>query len=72
MNPILSRINNQQNNLLNLASQIKNGNPNVLYQQMLNNNPQFRQFVEQNKGKTIEQIANENGIDVNALMQIIK
>lgn len=42
-------------------------NPDDLYRELIQNNPQFRQFVEQNKGKTIEQIAQENGINPNFL-----
>lgn len=54
-------------NLLSQIVQIKNmlsgKNPDDLYNQMMENNPQFRQFIEANKGKTVEQIAKENGIN---------
>lgn len=40
-----------------------NGNPEEMYNHMLQNNPKFREFVEQNKGKSPEQIASEHGID---------
>ena len=42
-------------------------NPDEYYTQLMQSNPQFRQFMEQNKGKTPEQIANENGINLNLL-----
>lgn len=43
---------------------LRNGNPDQIAQQMMQNNPQFRQFVEANKGKTPEQVAREHGIDL--------
>lgn len=62
-------LNNSQNQ--NLLSQIQsinnmlNGkNPDELFKQLMQNNPQFRQFYEANKDKTPEQIAKENGIDL--------
>ena len=66
MNPILSALN--QPNSRNLLSQI-NGllsgkNPDAVFSDLMQNNPQFRSFVEQNKGKTPEQIAKENGLNI--------
>lgn len=68
MNPILSMLQNSDSgNLLSQIVQIKNmlsgKNPDDLYNQMMENNPQFRQFIEANKGKSVEQIAKENGIN---------
>lgn len=58
---------NSGGNLLSQISSIKNmlegKNADELYNNMLQNNPQFKAFVEQNKGKSIEQIAKENGIN---------
>ena len=62
MNPLFNN-SNGINNLLGLLS----GNPNQLLMNMLQTNPQFRQFYEANKNKTPEQIAKENGIDFNAV-----
>lgn len=42
-------------------------NPDEYFNELMRNNPQFRQFVEANRGKTPEQIAGENGIDINLL-----
>lgn len=42
-------------------------NPDTMFSDLYNNNPQFRQFVDANKGKSPEQIAQENGIDINLL-----
>lgn len=67
MNPILSMLQNSGGNLLSQIASIKNmlegKNADELYNSMLQNNPQFKAFVEQNKGKSIEQIAKENGIN---------
>ena len=54
-------------NLLSQIVQIKNmlegKNTDEVFNDMFKNNPQFRQFVEANKGKSVEQIAQENGIN---------
>lgn len=57
MNPILQNLN-------------KRNNPNNMFSNMLNSNPQFRQFVEENKGKSPEQIAKEHGIDYNEVIKL--
>ena len=49
------------NNLLSQLLSIKN--PDAFYQKMIVSNPQFAKFIEDNKGKTPEQIAKENGVD---------
>lgn len=36
----------------------------MMMRMMMKINPQFRQFVEQNRGKTPEQIAQEHGISL--------
>lgn len=75
MNPILQALSgatNKQNNIMGLLSMLKNGNPNVVFNQMMQTNPQFRSFVEANKGKNVEQIAQENGIDLSMLKSFLK
>ena len=57
MNPILQNLN-------------KRNNPNNMFSNMLNSNPQFRQFIEENKGKSPEQIAKEHGIDYNEVIKL--
>ena len=76
MNPILNMMmGSNANNALNQAMQLKQllqgGNPNVIYQQMLQNNPQFRQFVSDNQGKSPDQIAQAYGIDPNTIKQLL-
>lgn len=41
--------------------------PDAVFSALMGSNPMFRQFVEQNRGKSPEQIARENGIDFAAL-----
>ena len=59
--------NSASGNLLSRVLQIKNmlegKNPDAVFDEMMQNNPDFRKFVESNRGKSPEQIARENGID---------
>lgn len=41
--------------------------PDAVFSALMSSNPMFRQFIEQNQGKSPEQIARENGIDFSAL-----
>lgn len=50
-------------NLLGLIAQLKNGNPQAIYNQMYQSNPQFRDFANSMKGKTPEQAFQEKGFD---------
>ena len=50
-----------------------NGNANNsdwLFENMMRNNPQFAKFVSDNKGKSPEQIAKENGIDYQSVLNL--
>lgn len=46
-------------------------NSNEVYNNMLQNNPEFRKFVNDTKGKSIEDIALEYDIDLNILKQLL-
>lgn len=77
MNPILNMMQgNGANSMLARAMQMKQmlqgGNPDVMFRQMLQTNPQFAQFVRENSGKSPEQIAQAYGIDVGLLNQLIR
>lgn len=65
-----------QNNPLAMISQIKqmmNGqNPQAFARMLANKNPQFAQFLQENKGKSPEQIARENGIDISQIRKFMK
>lgn len=71
MNPLMMAMNGSNNKMaqaMQVMKMLRSGNPEQIAQQMMQNNPQFRQFVEANKGKTPEQVAKENGIDLNQIM----
>ena len=54
------------NPILDQLSQIRQQGPsNVLFNQMYQNNPQFRQFADSMRGKTPDQAFRENGLDFN-------
>lgn len=55
---------NKMGQVANVLKMLRSGNPDQIAQQMMQSNPQFRQFVEANKGKTPEQVAREHGIDL--------
>lgn len=71
INPILQMLNSRSNinNVLNLLS---SNDPNKVFNQLIRSNPQFASFVDANKGKSIEQIASENNIDLNMIRQFLR
>ena len=77
MNPLMMAMqgaNNPMNKMrqvANLMKMLRSGNPDQIAQQMMQNNPQFRQFVEANRGKTPEQVAREHGIDLNQIKSMM-
>lgn len=74
-NPILNAL-GRNNGMFNRIAEIKqiiNGQPaDVLYNRLMQTNPGFSQFVQQNKGKSAEQIAIEHGVDPSIIQQILK
>lgn len=77
MNPLMaamqsaSRPANRMGQVASLMKMLQSGNPEQAFQQMMQNNPQFRQFVEANRGKTPEQVAQEHGIDLSQLKSMM-
>ena len=68
MNPLFQAMsggNNKMAQAMQVIKMLRSGNPEQIARQMMQNNPQFRQFVEANKGKTPEQVAQEYGVDLN-------
>lgn len=57
---------------MQVAQALRGSNPEQLMRSMMKSNPQFAAFVEQNRGKSPEQIAREHGIDLGAVMQALK
>lgn len=83
VNPILSRLgspsaapaNNpmaQIQQLRQMAQMMRGQNPQQLVQGFAVRNPQFAEFLRQNQGKSPEQIAQENGIDMGLIREIIR
>lgn len=58
-------------NLMNLKS-MAGGNPQAAFNMLMQQNPQFKQFVQQNRGKSPEEIARAYGIDLNQVQQLLK
>lgn len=74
MNPLMMAMqgsNNKMAQAMQVMKMLRSGNPEQIAQQMMQNNPQFRQFVEQNKGKTPEQVAREYGVDLNQIKSMM-
>lgn len=73
MNPILQMLNrpNQSNLLSQINSLLSGKNPDAVFSDLMQNNPQFKSFVEANKGKSPEQIAKENNIDINMIKSML-
>lgn len=71
MNPILQTI-QQINQVKSIISNIQTKNPDELYNQLMQDNPNFRKFIEDNQGKTPEQIAQENNIDIERIKNYIR
>lgn len=75
MNPLFQMMGNNipnANPMLNIIKMLKSGNPNQIAQSLMQQNPQFAAFMQQNKGKTPEQVAKENGIDMGQIMGMLK
>ena len=76
MNPLFQAMNGgnmgKMQQIAGVMQMLKSGNPELIAQQMMQSNPQFRQFVEANKGKNPEQVAKENGIDLGSFMSQLK
>lgn len=75
MNPLMNAMNmgnGMNNGLVNIVRLLKSGNPEQIAQQMMQKNPKFKQFIESNKGKTPEQVAKENGVDLSQFYSLLK
>lgn len=72
MNSLFNQLmpNGQGNSQLSWLMNMVKGNPQGLAN-MVQSNPKFNQFVANNKGKSVEQIARENGLDINMVRSLI-
>lgn len=77
MNPLMMAMQgasapaNKMGQVASLMKMLQTGNPEQIAKQMMQQNPQFRQFVEANRGKTPEQVAQEHGIDLSQLKSMM-
>lgn len=53
----------------NIVRMLRSGNPEQIAQQLMQQNPQFRAFVQANQGKSPDQVARENGLDLGQIMR---
>lgn len=58
--------------LKQMVGMIRGQDPRQVAQLMAQRNPQFATFLQQNQGKTPEQIAAENGIDMNFVRELMR
>lgn len=58
--------------LSQLANIMRGKNPEQVAINLMNQNPQFKQFMQSVQGKTPEQFAKEHGIDFSQIMGMIK
>lgn len=58
--------------LKQIVGMIRGQDPRQVAQMMTQRNPQFAAFLQQNQGKTPEQIAAENGIDMNFVRELMR
>lgn len=75
----VSRAATPQNNPMAMMSQLKQTigmirgqDPRQIAQLMAQRNPQFAAFMQQNQGKTVDQIAAENGIDMSFVRELMR
>ncbi len=66
-NPIIQALKQNNSKMLNnldiMRALLSGQSPEVIYNDLMRNDPKFRQFVEDNKGKTPEEIALAYDID---------
>lgn len=58
--------------LRQMVGMLRGRNPQQVTQMMAQRNPQFAAFLQQNQGKSPEQIAAENGIDMSFVREIMR
>lgn len=78
MNPLMASIGPMNNmrqmmQMVNGIKQMMNGkNPDTVMNLFAQKNPQFAQFLQDNQGKSPEQIARDYGLDWNMVQNFLK
>jgi predicted transposase YdaD len=60
------------NSLIGFINAFRGQNPETLANTLIQSNPAFKRFIEANRGKSVEQIAQENGIDIEEVKKLLK
>lgn len=55
-----------------ISSMMKGKNPEQVAMNLMNQSPQFKQFMQSVKGKTPEQFSAEHGIDFNFIKSLLR
>lgn len=72
MNPLMQAMTGgRMNQAMDMLRMLKGGNPEQIARHMMQNNPQFKAFIEANQGKDPMQVARENGIDLSKFKGMI-
>lgn len=56
----------------NIARMLRSNNPEQIARNLMQQNPQFRAFVQANQGKSPEQVAREHGMDLGQIIGQLK
>jgi hypothetical protein len=75
MNPILAAMSRGTNNLAmvtNVKQMLNGQNPDAFAEMLAKKNPQFAQFRRECEGKTIDQIAEQYGLNADDLKSVMK
>lgn len=71
MNPLMNYNYGSNSNISQIGSiikMLKSGNPEQIAIYLMQKNPQFKNFIDSNRGKTPEQVANEHGINLSKII----
>lgn len=79
VNPMLQILNRSRmsggNNILSNIAMVKNivqsGDPTQIVNAEMQRNPQFRRFVEEHQGQTVEQLLSECGLDLGIIKSLL-
>lgn len=78
MNPLMNQMGAQNNmqstmaSIANIKRMLQGKDPDAVAMQLAQKNPQFAKFVQENKGKSPQQIAQEYGLDWDSLQSLLK
>ena len=72
-NPLFNNnFQSKNQSIFSLIQELKTGNAENIFNQMYQNNPEFRDFANSMRGKTPEQAFQEKGLNFNSFKDIIR